>query len=66
MDYPKLGYPIHGVGMVALGLWLLDNMDTEPLLAACRRLNRWDFLLAVAPLKWERGTASPVNPLALF
>ena len=66
IDYPKLGYPIHGVGMVALGLWLLDNADTEGLLATCRRLERWEFAFSVAPLKWQRGTASPVNPLALF
>jgi kynurenine formamidase len=65
-DYPKLGYPIHGVGMVALGLWLLDNADPEGLLEACQRHARWEFLFTVAPLKWQAGTASPVNPLALF
>jgi kynurenine formamidase len=65
-DYPNLGYPIHGVGMVAMGLWLLDNADTEPLVEACRRLGRWEFLFTVAPLKWQAGTASPVNPLAMF
>jgi kynurenine formamidase len=67
-QYPGLGTngAVHGVGMGALGLWLLDNPDFEALAAACAERGRWAFLTTIAPLKLERGTGSPVNPLALF
>jgi kynurenine formamidase len=66
--YPELGIngAIHGVGMGALGLWLMDNADLEELTVVCERLGRWDFQAIIAPLKLERATGSPVNPLALF
>ncbi len=31
-----------------------------------RAENRWEFLLAVAPLRIARGTGSPVNPIAIL
>jgi kynurenine formamidase len=58
--------PIHSVAIVALGLHLLDNLDLEPLAVACSAETRWEFLLTLAPLVLFRGTASPVNPIALF
>jgi kynurenine formamidase len=58
--------PIHTVGIVAMGLHLLDNLDLEGLAEACAEEERWEFLLAIAPLVLFRGTASPVNPLAVF
>lgn len=58
--------PIHTVAIVAMGLHLLDNLDLEPLAKACSSENRWEFLLTIAPLVLIRGTASPVNPIALF
>jgi kynurenine formamidase len=67
-EYPGLGIhgAIHGVGMGAMGLWLLDNADFEELGTVCARLNRWEFQLIIAPLKLENATGSPVNPLALL
>jgi kynurenine formamidase len=67
-QYPGLGIngAIHGVGMGAIGLWLLDNPDFESLVATCADRGRWAFLATIAPLKLERGTGSPVNPLALL
>jgi kynurenine formamidase len=65
-SYPEIGFPIHGVGMAALGLWLLDNPNLEDLAMTCQRLERWDFMLSVAPLKLAQATGSPVNPIALF
>jgi kynurenine formamidase len=67
-QYPGLGIngAIHGVGMGAIGLWLLDNPDFEALGAACAQRGRWEFLAAIAPLKLEHGTGSPVNPLAML
>lgn len=67
-QYPGLGVNggIHGVGMGAIGLWLLDNPTFEDLGAACAARARWEFLATIAPLKLEHGTGSPVNPLAML
>lgn len=58
--------PIHSVAIVAMGLHLIDNLDLERLAEACASERRWEFLLTLAPLVLERGTASPINPIALF
>ena len=58
--------PIHTVGIVAMGLHLLDNLDLDALAAACAEEQRAEFLLTVAPLILRGGTASPVNPIATF
>ncbi len=58
--------PIHTVAIVAMGLHLLDNLDLEDLAKACEAEKRCAFLLTVAPLVLLRGTASPVNPIAMF
>jgi len=64
--YEKIMLPIHAVTIVAMGIHLLDNCALEALAEACATRSRWTFMLAVAPLVLERGTASPVNPLAMF
>ena len=58
--------PIHSVAIVALGLHLIDNLDLERVAETCASERRWEFLFMLAPLVLERGTASPVNPIALF
>jgi kynurenine formamidase len=58
--------PVHSVALVAMGLHLLDNLELGRLAEACAAEERWEFLLSVAPLVLERGTASPVNPIATF
>jgi kynurenine formamidase len=63
---PGVPMPIHTVAIVALGLHLIDNLELEPLALACVSEKRWEFLLTLAPLVLLRGTASPVNPIALF
>jgi kynurenine formamidase len=63
---PGIALPIHTVAIVALGLHLLDNLELGRLAEACVAEARWEFLLTVAPLVIERGTASPVNPIATF
>jgi hypothetical protein len=45
---------------------LLDNPTFEALAEACAQRGRWEFLAIIAPLKLERGTGSPVNPLAVL
>lgn len=64
--YPKLGLPVHKVGIVGMGLWLLDAGNCEDLVQVCERLNRWEFMFNVAPLRFKNATGSPVNPLAIF
>ncbi len=58
--------PIHEVAIVAMGVHLLDNLALRGLADACAQEGRWEFLLTVAPLVLQRGTASPVNPIAMF
>jgi hypothetical protein len=58
--------PLHQIGLARMGLCILDCPDLETLADACRRHGRNDFLLIVAPLKIPGGTASAVNPLAIF
>jgi len=61
-----LGLPIHTVGIVAMGLHLLDNLQLDDLADVCRQETRIEFHLTIAPLILHRGTASPVNPIASF
>jgi kynurenine formamidase len=65
-DYPQLILPVHRVGIVAMGLWLIDAANCEDLVEVCERLNRWEFMFNVAPLRFKNATGSPVNPLAIF
>lgn len=58
--------PIHILTLVAMGMQLLDNQNLEDLAAACAERSRWAFMLVVAPLKLRGGTASMVNPIAIF
>jgi len=64
--YSRFRLPIHSVGIVAMGLWLIDAANFEELVAVCQRLNRWEFMFMMAPLRLHNTTGSPVNPLAVF
>jgi hypothetical protein len=59
-------HPIHILALVAMGLHLLDNLNLEDLAVACADRSGWEFLLMVAPLRLVGGTASMVNPIAVF
>ncbi len=63
---PEFIQPVHAVGIVAMGLWLLDNADFEELAATAERLGRWSFHLSVGPLRLRGATGAPVNPIATF
>ena len=58
--------PVHSVAIVTMGLHLIDNLELDDLAEACRAEGRIEFQLTIAPLVVKRGTASPVNPIALF
>jgi kynurenine formamidase len=64
--YRTVNMPIHMVGIVAMGLWLIDNCQLEDLADTCNRLGRWEFQFALAPIRFQGVTGSPVNPLAVF
>jgi kynurenine formamidase len=64
--YTESALPIHVCTLVMMGLHLIDNADLDALSEACARNNRYEFQFVMAPLILNRGTASPVNPIALF
>jgi kynurenine formamidase len=59
-------YPIHTLGVNAMGLHFMDSLQFEDLAAACEAEQRWEFFTAIAPLRLDKGTGSPVNPIAVF
>jgi hypothetical protein len=62
LDVP---FTVHAA-IQAFGIALIDNADLGEVVRECRRLNRYEFLLTVAPLKVVGGTGSPANPTAVF
>jgi kynurenine formamidase len=62
----RVEFPIHVLALNAMGVWLLDYLRFEELLAACQRAGRWEFLVVAAPLRISGGTGSPINPLAIL
>jgi len=64
--YPSIELPVHAVGIVAMGLCLLDACQFEELAAACVVRGRWECLFTVAPLRFRGATGSPVTPLAML
>ena len=64
--YPLVPMPLHMIGLVAMGLVMLDNPDVECLAEAARTASRSEFLVTCAPLRIPGGTGSAVNPIAVF
>ena len=64
--YPNLHVPMHAIGIVAMGLWLIDNLDLETLSAICARHGRYEFCFILSAMLMQGATGAPVNPLALF
>lgn len=63
---PGFSMPIHTVGLVAMGLWLIDNCDLDALAQHCAERQRWEFLFMLSPLRFRGATGSPANPLAIL
>jgi kynurenine formamidase len=61
-----VAYPIHAIGIGAMGLYFLDSLNFEDLASACDEERRFEFLCVIAPLRIAKGTGSPVNPIAVF
>jgi len=59
-------FPIHVLAIVAMGMPLADQCNLEDVGREARKLNRWTFLLTLAPERIKGGTGSLVNPIATF
>ncbi len=64
--YGKFVNPVHQVGIVGMGLWILDNAWLDDLAEECKKRKRWDFAISINPLAIPNATGSPVNPIAIF
>jgi kynurenine formamidase len=66
--YDTLGLlrPIHIVGLVTLGLWLIDNMQLTELAALCAEQQRWEFLFTMLPWRFAGITSAATNPVAVL
>ena len=58
--------PIHVGTEVYMGLPLLHNLDLAQLATECSARGISEFFFIIAPLPIQGGTASPVNPIAIF
>ena len=56
----------HRLVLVSLGTYLLDGVELKELADTAARLNRYTFMLVVAPLRAPGSSGSLVNPLAMF
>jgi kynurenine formamidase len=63
---PSVANPLHRLALVAMGVSIFDNLDLERVAEESRRANRYEFLFMAAPLRIDKGTGSPLNPLAIF
>jgi kynurenine formamidase len=64
--YPRLPLPLHQIGLVAMGLVLLDNTDVAQIARIGAESGRYAFMLSCAPLRLRGATGSHANPLALY
>jgi kynurenine formamidase len=62
----SIGIPLHQLALAVMGVSIFDNLDFERAAEQARRLNRYEFLFMAAPLRIDKGTGSPLNPLAIF
>lgn len=58
--------PLHGVGLVSMGLVMIDAPTVERLADACHDAGRWEFLFVCAALPIEGATGCAVNPVAVL
>jgi kynurenine formamidase len=63
---PDWPFPVHQIGITAIGLHLIDNMALTRLATRCAEARRWEFLFTMGPLRIPAGTGCPVNPVAVL
>jgi len=59
-------YPIHPLQITSMGMVCADSLQLDELAAACEEEKRFEFMVAVGPLRLPKGTGSPFNPIAIF
>jgi kynurenine formamidase len=57
---------VHALFITAMGIHLLDNHDLEAVAQTAAKLNRWEFMVTIAPVPVTGGTGFPVNTIATF
>jgi kynurenine formamidase len=65
-DSFELLRPVHNVSLVAIGLWLIDNMELTELARTCAAKRRSTFFFAMLPWRMKGVTSSATNPIAMF
>ncbi|GAA1913852.1 hypothetical protein GCM10009753_52660 [Streptantibioticus ferralitis] len=63
---PACPSPLHRVALPLMGMPLIDAAAVDELATLCAELDRYAFLLTVAPPRIHGLTGVPVNPLAVF
>ena len=63
---PEWPFPVHQIGITAMGLHLIDNVALARLGERCAAVGRWEFLFTMGPLRIAKGTGCPVNPVAVL
>jgi kynurenine formamidase len=63
---PQWPFPVHQIGITAMGLHLIDNVALATLGQRCAAAGRWEFLFTMSPLRIAKGTGCPVNPVAVL
>jgi kynurenine formamidase len=66
LGIPGWPFPVHQIGIVAMGLHLIDNAALGELGRRCSDAGRFAFLFVMAPLRIPKATGCPVNPLAVL
>jgi kynurenine formamidase len=62
----EIQYPIHPLQVTAMGMVVADSLQFEDLARVCKEEGRWEFMVAIAPLRLPKATGSPFNPIAIF
>ncbi|MFB7651497.1 MULTISPECIES: cyclase family protein [unclassified Streptomyces] len=63
---PSFPMPMHQVALARLGLPLVDAANLDDLAERCASLQRWSFMLVLAPPRVTGTTGLAVNPIAIF
>ncbi|MCG7310803.1 cyclase family protein [Brachybacterium sp. ACRRE] len=63
---PTLPMPMHQVALGRLGMPLVDVAQLDDLARTCAYLQRWSFMLVLAPPRILGTTGLAVNPMAVF
>jgi kynurenine formamidase len=58
---PELAYPVHGELIPKHGIWNLENLHFEELVAE----RAWEFLFVFTPIRFTGATGSPGRPIAI-